>query len=272
MSTLTERRLAGVAWRDLVSMTAWECAVELTLPLPWLAASIFCYDRGWIALGAFCSVYLFLTGLRLAHGLQHYHLPVSHRAQDAVMSVLSLIMLGSIHAIQATHLNHHRHCLKEADVEGRVAKWPAWKALLWGPIFPVATHRAALKLASRAKRRWIVSEIAAIAIIVGLSPWMPAALAWFVLSMVVAECMTGFFAVWTVHRDCDEGIPFRTQRGVWSNRLFYNMFYHAEHHLFPAVPTCHQAELARRLDAVAGEYRGRLVFPGRDPLGARRTS
>ena len=128
-------------------------------------------------------------------------------------------------------------------------------------MFPITTHRAALKMATRRKRRWILSEIAALAIIVGLWPIMPAALAWFILSMLIAECMTGFFAVWTVHRDCDDEIPFRTQRGVWSNCLFYNMFYHTEHHLFPAVPTCHQAELARRLDRANATYRDRLVMP-----------
>jgi len=29
----------------------------------------------------------------------------------------------------------------------------------------------------------------------------------------------------------------------------YSMFLHAEHHLFPAVPTAHLKELARRIDA-----------------------
>lgn len=33
------------------------------------------------------------------------------------------------------------------------------------------------------------------------------------------------------------------------------MFFHAKHHLFPAVPTCHLAELAARLDAAAPELR-----------------
>jgi fatty acid desaturase len=45
--------------------------------------------------------------------------------------------------------------------------------------------------------------------------------------------------------------------------ISYNMFLHAEHHLFPAVPTAHLAELARRLDAVVPEIRAQQVMPSR---------
>jgi fatty acid desaturase len=38
------------------------------------------------------------------------------------------------------------------------------------------------------------------------------------------------------------------------------MFFHVEHHLFPAVPTCHQPELARWLDGVAREFREKSVY------------
>jgi len=38
------------------------------------------------------------------------------------------------------------------------------------------------------------------------------------------------------------------------------MFYHVEHHLFPAVPTCKLPILARRLDAVAPELATSKVF------------
>jgi fatty acid desaturase len=70
--------------------------------------------------------------------------------------------------------------------------------------------------------------------------------------MAFGECLTAFFAVWTVHHDCgSEELPARTQRGSWINRLCYSMFYHAEHHLFPAVPTCHLATLATRMDQAA---------------------
>jgi len=40
----------------------------------------------------------------------------------------------------------------------------------------------------------------------------------------------------------------------------YNMFYHVEHQLFPAVPTCELPILARRLDDVALAMAVRRVF------------
>jgi fatty acid desaturase len=93
------------------------------------------------------------------------------------------------------------------------------------------------------------------------------ALRWHVLAMAVGECFVGFFAVWTVHRGC---VPHnshdphnhiaRTQRGWLKNFMTYSMLYHIEHHLFPAVPTCHLPELSRRLDRAAPRLAERQVF------------
>ena len=67
----------------------------------------------------------------------------------------------------------------------------------------------------------------------------------------MGQCLTAFFAVWTVHHDTDDAAyPARTQRGWLRNLVSYHMFLHVEHHLFPQVPTCHLPVLARRLDAV----------------------
>jgi fatty acid desaturase len=79
--------------------------------------------------------------------------------------------------------------------------------------------------------------------------------------MVVGQCFTSFFAVWTVHHDCENPGPFaRTLRGVLKNVATYNMFFHVEHHLFPAVPTCHLPQLAERLDQAAPELTRLRVF------------
>jgi len=52
----------------------------------------------------------------------------------------------------------------------------------------------------------------------------------------------------------------RTQRGWLKNVMSYDMFHHVEHHLFPAVPTCHLPELSNRLDRVAPEYKDLMVY------------
>jgi fatty acid desaturase len=54
-------------------------------------------------------------------------------------------------------------------------------------------------------------------------------------------------AVWT----SDGAFPARTIRNPLKARLTDAMFYHVEHHLYPAVPTRRLPILARRLDRVA---------------------
>ncbi len=205
------------------------------------------------------SFYFFLTGLRQSHGAQHYTLGVPRLPQDLVMSGLSLFMLGSMHGVQVSHLHHHRHCLDEDDAEGSTAGLSWWRAILVGPLFPLRLHRTAWRLGSPAKRRWIAAEVVGLLAVLILAIAAPAlhALRWHVGAMLIGESMTGFFAVWTVHHGCEpEGLFARTQRGRWVNRLCYGMFFHAEHHLFPAVPTCHLPILAERLDTASAERAG----------------
>ena len=52
----------------------------------------------------------------------------------------------------------------------------------------------------------------------------------------------------------------RTQRGTWKNKITFSMFYHLEHHLFPAVPTIKLPELARRIDSMLPEIEKRSTF------------
>ena len=76
------------------------------------------------------------------------------------------------------------------------------------------------------------------------------------------QCHTAFFAVWTVHHGCEaaRGPIARTIRGRVKAVISYDMFFHVEHHLYPAVPTRRLPILARRLDAVAPELAVRRVF------------
>lgn len=246
-----------VEWRDLVELNWIEKAWELALSLPWLVLSCWCYGRGWLYAGLACSFYFFLTGLRQSHNAQHYALGLSRKVQDGVLFALSVLMLASMHAVQVNHLHHHRHCLEDEDDEGATARLSWWRAILAGPHFYFRLHLSAWRLAGGRKRAWIAIEVLAITGVLtlafGVTDWL--ALRWHVAAMLAGECLTGFFAVWTVHHGCDAHEPGRTQRGKWLNRLSYSMFFHAEHHLFPAVPTGHLHLLAERLDAAMPELR-----------------
>jgi fatty acid desaturase len=256
-------RLKQVRWRDLVPLSRLERVWELTLSLPWLLASLMAYHHGLWWLGAPCSFFFFLTGLRQSHNAQHYALGIGRRWHDGLLFLLSGVMLSSMHAVQVTHLHHHRHCLDEHDIEAAHVRKPWWRVLLEGPLFPLRLHTAAWRLASPGKRRWVSAELGLIAGVIAAALLLDvSALRWHVAAMLAGECMTAFFAVYIVHRGCDaEHHIARTQRGWLRNFLSYSMFYHLEHHLFPAVPTCHLPHLAKRVDAVAPEYRSMQVLP-----------
>ncbi len=263
LDLLRDRRLRGVAWRDLVPLRRREIVAELLLPVPWLALSLALAHFRLYPLALAASFVFFLTGLRVVHNAYHYALGLPRALTEAVMTVMSVLMLGSMHAVQFNHLRHHRHCLGDGDVEGMCARMPAWRALLVGPWFPLRMHLHALGHGGPRLRRWVAFELAANVAGVGLvfgAGGVPA-LRYHVLAMAEGQCLTGFFAVWTVHHDCDRARHVaRTLRGRFKNALSFSMFYHAEHHLFPKVPTRRLHLLARRLDAAVPEVRERQVF------------
>jgi len=82
-----------------------------------------------------------------------------------------------------------------------------------------------------------------------------------IIVMLIGEFMMAFFAVWTVHHDTHDSPEMaRTQRTGWKNKITFSMFYHLEHHLFPAVPTIKLPELAKRIDEVLPEIDKKNTF------------
>ncbi len=259
-------RLQSLAWRDLARVNRGQVAAELLLSLPWLAGSLVLASAGLYLPALAASFVFFLAGLRQVHGACHYSLGVSRTASEWVLFVLSVIMLGSMHAVQVNHLRHHRYCLAEGDVEAASARLSGWRAILSGPLFPLRLQRAALRFGNRRQRRWVRAELG------GNVVWLAAvfgilnlpALRYHVLVMAIGQCLTAFFAVWTVHHGCEPSTHrfARTLRGAWANFLTMHMFFHVEHHLCPSVPTCHLPQLAERLDRVAPEYKEMRVIGG----------
>jgi fatty acid desaturase len=130
-----------------------------------------------------------------------------------------------VHAVRFNHLRHHRGTLQlKATVIGELLMNATWIAL----VFRVFNN--------------------------GI-------LRYHVMAMAAGHCLTAFFAVWTVHHHCDRTHYLaRTLRNRIKNAITFDMFRHIEHHLFPAVPTCHLAELSDRMDTVAPELKQKIVF------------
>ncbi len=261
-SLLTDARVRAVPWHDLVPLRPAERLQELFLPVPWLLVALLAAHYGAWILALLGSFYFFLTGLRLVHDTFHGNLGLRARVNDVILLVLSALMLGSMHAVRLTHLQHHRECLGANDVEGASARRSAAGALLWGIIFPVQLHLAALRLASPRQVRWILAELALTCGWIAVVVTSEYRLVWYhVATMALGQTLTGFFAVWTVHHDCDRWQQIaRTLRHRLKSAVACNMFYHLEHHLYPRVPTCHLPTLAERLDETVPELAHKQVF------------
>ena len=259
-----ELRPAGVEWRDLLVHSRLRTLLELALPLPWLVAALLCGFAGWSVATVLATFVLFMTGLRVTHGAFHRSIGLRRGGDDAVMFVLSVLLGGSMHAIEFTHLRHHRDCLGPDDVEGHIAHLGFWHALAHSPAYPLQIHAAALRHGDTRRRCWVLAELGAVAL-VQYGVWCvsdSATLQTMALALLFANLSAAMVGIWAVHRACDaDGFGARTSRSRVLDVCVAGMFHHLEHHLYPAVPTWRLPLLARRFDAVQAG-RVRTVFGG----------
>lgn len=248
-----DRALRLVPWRDLATMRVRDGLVECLHPLPWIAASWALAAAGWWLPATGAAFMIFLTALRLNHETIHHNLGFTPRGHRLVLHALSALMLGSNNAVAFNHLHHHRHVGHADDLEGKCGTMPAWRVLLYGPVFPIEMHRAAWANGGPVLRRRMTIDLVLNVLVIAIALASGSAVLLFhVVMMLVAQCLTAFFAVWITHHGCDHAGPVaRTQRSRLVNRLTYNMFLHLEHHLFPAVPVKRLGVLAARLDTAA---------------------
>lgn len=243
--------LVAKQWQDLLTYSKWEVVKELTLPLPWLVLFLTSIYHEWHALAFLASAYFFLTCVRISHNSFHFALGLSRDTTHWVMLILSGVMLTSMHAAQFNHMRHHKYCLTENDLEGHISHDGFFKVLLLGFLFTLRLHKSALEKSNEVQKRWMRIELFINAAVLLVT--------WFVLDsdvlkvhttlMLVFHAISPVFTVWSVHHGCQyDEFDSRTSRNAGLNFLVYNMFYHLEHHMYPAIPTCHWPELSKRLD------------------------
>ncbi len=256
-------QLKEVQWVDLLKLSKFEISYELLIWLPWLTLSLIAAAAELYILALGFSFLFFITGLRLNHNACHYAIGISKKEHEYVLLILSILMLGSMHAVQVNHLRHHRFFPDSENVEAMSAHKSAFVAFMIGPFFPLLLHHKALQVGTISQKRWIVMELSLNVLWVFSVFYLLnfEIFKYHIAVMFIAQCMTAFFAVWTVHHDCDaEQIIARTIRNDFKAKLTFNMFYHLEHHLYPAVPTCHLPLLAKRIDEAAPELIKKQVF------------
>ena len=253
------RLVRAVEWRDLVSMRPRDGVVECLHPVPWLLASWWAAAEAAWLLALPCSFMFFLTALRLNHEAIHRNLGFGARGHHLLLHGLSLLMLGSNSAVAFNHMRHHAHVGRPEDIEGKCGRMSSLRVLAYGPLFPVEMHVEAWRLGSPALRRRMRTDLALNVAMIGTALVTGSSfLVYHVVVVATAQCLTAFFAVWITHRGCHgEALVVRTQRSRLVNFVTYNMFFHLEHHLFPAVPVKRLGRLAARLDAAAPDLAAR---------------
>jgi fatty acid desaturase len=253
--------LKKVKWKDLTRMTNRQIFIENNITLPWLFASWLLAYFHFYLFAIPCSFMFFLTALRQVHNGFHNSLGIGKKSTWLTLYLNSILMVTSIHAVKFSHLRHHKYCLGEHDHEGKCARLPWYRALVYGPVHIFSIHKVALLLGSKKYKRDVVLELVSIALFISIVLLINVPfLMYHCLVMFTGEMFSAFFAVWTVHHDLEEHVIARTQRTPWKNFITYNMFYHLEHHLFPAVPTIRLPELARRIDEAIPDLEKRDTF------------
>ncbi|MFN3652124.1 MAG: fatty acid desaturase [Armatimonadota bacterium] len=263
LEIMRDPRVRSVEWHDLLELSAWDITKELLLIFPWLIASLTLAYYGQYLIALPFSFIFFLCGLRVVHNAYHYALGIPRLATEWVMFIISCLMMSSMHALQQTHLHHHAHCMDDDDAEAASAHLKGWQAIAYGPRFYWLIHRKGIELANPRQMRWIQAEFVTVLAWAGVALFALdiAILKYHVLAMLIGQCLTAFFAVWTVHHDCDRHhFIARTIRNPIKSLIVFDMFYHLEHHLYPKVPTCKLSKLAKRLDQAAPELSQKQVY------------
>jgi fatty acid desaturase len=257
----------SVEWQDLRDLSVFQSVRAVFLSAPWLAASLALASNGYYVAALPFSAVFFMAGLRQTHDGFHAKLGLAASWTNAFLVLFSLLTVIPLHAVRWIHLRHHANPHGEKDVEGMCAGMSWWMALIAGPYFSFRMVAEALRHSTNGSRNWILAEIAGILGLIGLAETFDAGwVRYQVIVMLLGNCLTGFVAVWMVHRQCDrEGLFARTQRSWLINLLTLNNFYHLEHHLFPAVASCNLPELARRLDKVLPIAAPVLGLPKAEP-------
>lgn len=236
--------------------------IENNLTIPWFVLSITLAYHGHYILALPFSAFFFLTALRQVHNGFHNSLGTNKFLTWLSLYINSVLMMTSIHAVKFNHIRHHKYCLTEQDYEGKSAGMTWYGAILYGPIHMFLIHKITLKLGNKYYKRNVIIQLISILIFATIVFYFNIYfLIYHIIVMIIGEFLMAFFAVWTVHHDTHESPEMaRTQRTSWKNKITFSMFYHLEHHLFPAVPTIKLPELAKRIDEVLPEIEKKQTF------------
>jgi beta-carotene hydroxylase len=255
--------------RDLLATTRRQCWLACVRPVLSVLAYAGIAYLGWWPLTPLVVFLIFVTVVTVTHDVVHGSLGLTPRQTEWALFFFGAVLFESGHAYRTTHLQHHRVFPGPDDPEGDPARMSFWRAVLHGPLFlPRLWCWAYRKHGGRPdQRRWLLAEAgwAVAAPVAGLLllPWTPAVLVYAALAFV-GSWVYPLLTVHLPHHGYGDTPLSQTStlRGHVVPVLFLELTYHLEHHLYPAVPSHHLPELARRLGPF---FRAAGVLPRRVP-------
>lgn len=213
----------------------------------------FAASQGWWLVALPLAALSYGGTLTAVHHLIHGSLGLSPKARTICLSVLGMLVVESGHALQVTHLAHHRAGADVPDPEGHIENvtWKQmplaalqfrYRLMWWGWMASPRRHRVGLEIAVHA-----FAHIASLMLL----PLTP--LPWIYLSLIHLASFT--FAVlagkgpqtnWG--RDIDS--PFVRVHTALGSIAFFSHDQHLEHHAYPKVPLPRLRELRDELGPV----------------------
>lgn len=233
---------------DVPPLSALGAPAQHPLLVPFIVARPFAVAAAAVALGATGHVVLallllpvlFATALCCVHCAVHRSLGLSPRANEVVMTLASLLVFESGHAMAVTHIHHHEADPDAEDPEGYIETLPLGRLVLEAPryryrLWAWAARRGFPRPGPAAlEAAWNVGSIVLALAVLGSAPW---------LSVLIGGVHVGN-AVFVVaaargpHTNYGRAIdsPFVKVRGRITPWLLAGHAWHVEHHLYPEVP------------------------------------
>jgi beta-carotene hydroxylase len=241
--------------RDLLQTTTWQRWLACSRPFLGLAMYIVAVCLGWWWLTPIIVFLIFVAIVTVTHDVVHGSLGLGPRQTEWALFLFGAVLLESGHAYRSSHLQHHKNFPGPDDPEGDPARMSFWGAVLYGPLFLPRLWWWAFQhnKGRTGQRLWLLAEagwaLAVLLVGVLLWPWTAAIVGYAALA-IIGSWVYPLLTVHLPHHDYGETPLTQTSslRGTVIPAVFLELTYHLEHHLYPAVPSHHLPELARRLD------------------------
>ena len=239
---------------DLLQASRGQCWRELARPFLGVAAfALAAYARLWWVT-PFIVFLIFVAVVTVTHDVAHGALGLGPRATEWALFAMGAVLVESGHAYRISHARHHSVFPGPDDPEGDPARMSFWAAVIHGPVF---LHRLWLWAWRRnpGQRRWLALEagwaVAVVAAGVAFLPVTPAVLLYAGLA-IMGSWVYPLLTVHLPHRNYGDTplTQTHTLRGWLLPKIFLELTYHLEHHLYPQVPSHNLPELSRRLDPI----------------------